>query len=112
MQNRLGSKEDETRIPFCWDIALCHWVTGFQILWMKSPRRMPGTGTGVPVPVPAILLGEKKAAIRLPSVSHSVISQQKGLQLSSDTTSYPSRRDSSYPVTQRHIPAEGTPVTQ
>jgi len=40
---------------------------------------MPGTGTGVPVPVPGNLLGEQKAAIRLPSVSHSVMSQQKGV---------------------------------
>jgi hypothetical protein len=46
---------------------------------MKSPRRMPGTGTGVPVPVPGILLGEEKAAIRSASVSHGVISQQKGV---------------------------------
>jgi len=40
---------------------------------------MPGTRTGVPVPVPGILLGEEKAAIRSASVSHSVISQQKGV---------------------------------
>jgi len=45
---------------------------------MKSPR-MPGRGTGVHVPVPGILLGEQKVAIRLPSVNHSVISQQKGV---------------------------------
>jgi hypothetical protein len=52
---------------------------------MKSPRTMPGTGTGVPVPVLGILLGEEKAEIRLPIVSHSIISQQKGIHLPCDT---------------------------
>jgi hypothetical protein len=40
---------------------------------------MPGTGTGFPVPDPGILRGEEKAAIRSASVSHGVISQQKGV---------------------------------
>ena len=82
---------------------------GIQLL---SDTRMPRTGTGVPVPMPGILLGREKAAIRLPSVSQSIISQQKGIQLPSNTTSYLSRMESSYPVTQHNIPAEGNPVTQ
>jgi len=39
-------------------------------------------------------------------------SREAGIQLPSDKMSYPSRMESSNPLTQTHIPAEGNPVTR